>query len=59
MTLNYEYTNGKKYISRLINRTPINLKDKVVFQVNPEVTKAKKINLVIRVRDKEVTIKLK
>ena len=59
MTLNYEYTNGKKYISRLINRTPINLKDKVVFQVNPEVTKAKKINLVIRVRDKEATIKLK
>ncbi len=45
--------------SGLINRTPTNLKDFDVFQVKADVANAKTIDLILNVRGKEMTIKLK
>lgn len=57
--LRYNY-GGKTYNAELINKTPGNYKGKdLYYQVSDNVKKATKVDLVIRIRDKEYIYKLK
>lgn len=51
--------NGKEYYSKVIYKTPSNLKDKLALQVKSDVNEAESVSLIFTVRNKNYIIELK
>ena len=57
--LSVNYTlDGKDYHTKLTNVTPDKIKNQFVLQLNDEVKKAQKVDLVLTIRDKSYIINL-
>lgn len=56
--IEYSY-GGNNYYLNVVNATPKKVNDKIVLEVNSSIKNADKINLIITIRDKSYTLKLK